>query len=637
MPRVGNSAAGRALVRCCWLVAGTAILLILAPRAEAGLNTLDRTIKVKGSPPYKNLAPETGEPHRVRTGGLAKAKSGRKGRRSSIAYFSQLTDPQIADEMSPLRVEKADPVGGQITAAWRPQEALGSQVFDQVIRSVNANRVSPVPTPRGAEGRARLGFAILTGDQPDNQQFNEVNWYIDVMRGNPIDPFSGKPIDGQNPCGSASPAERAALNARVAGRVYSGVQRYSDYPGRATARYQGFWDPDVGIAGGPYAEFPRYPGLMDRAQERFDPAGIRVPWYGSRGNHDGLIQGNVPANSVLFEALGTGCTKYFPSDEWKPSAIPPGVGAEIFTDPELRAKLLTGGELVPPDPDRRQVSKVEYKALHKGADNDQGYGFVSKRELKASADTASYYSFAPAKRTRFISLDTVAEGGGAAGNLDDPQYRWLDQQLDRWTSVEYRKGKLRRDSGKNKLIVVYGHHTLATMDNPTPDEEAGPCGDPPTPGCDADPRDSKPIHLGEQGPESVERLLRRYPNVILLVTGHTHHNEINAFRGDRPRGFWQVNTSSHIDFPQQSRLLEIVGNRDGTLSIFGTVVDQAAPVKAPRPTDADELSGRELASLSRRLAANDPQRDSVTEGGGTGTFKDRNVELLIKDPRRLAR
>lgn len=609
-------------------------LLALPTRAGAGINTLDRTIKVAGPPPYKELFAETGESYRTRAGGFTAAKPGRRGRRNSIAYFSQLTDPQIADEMSPLRVEKTDPTGGDFTAAWRPQEALGTHVLDQVVRSVNGNRVSPVPTPNG---RARLGFSVLTGDLPDNQQYNEVNWYIDVMRGKPITPFSGQPVSAANPCPTASPAERAALDAKVAALEYTGVQRYENYPGRDPARYEGFWDPDTAPGGGPYEEFPRYPGLMDRAQEPFDAKGIRVPWYSSRGNHDGLIQGNVAANSGLFTTIVTGCNKYFPSDEWDPATIPPDAGAAIFTDPALAGKLLTGGEPVPPDPDRRFVSKVEYKDLHKGEDHSQGFGFVGKGQLSASDGTASYYSHAPARRTRFIALDTVAEGGGANGNLDDPQYRWLERQLDRWTSVEYRNGKLRRDAGKNKLIVLYGHHTLSSMNNPTPDEEAGPCGDPAQPGCDADPRDSRPIHLGAEGPESLERLLQRFPNVILLVTGHTHHNKITSHRDDRGRGFWQVNTASHIDFPQQSRLLEIVGNRDKTLSIFATVVDQAAPVKAPRPTSADKLSGRELASLSRRLAANDPQRDSVTEGGGTGKRRDRNVELLIKNPRRLAR
>ena len=42
---------------------------------------------------------------------------------------------------------------------------------------------------------------------------------------------------------------------------------YDDYPGVPADRYSGFWDPDVAPpGGGPYAAFPRYPGLLERAQ-----------------------------------------------------------------------------------------------------------------------------------------------------------------------------------------------------------------------------------------------------------------------------------------------------------------------------------------------------------------------------------
>lgn len=615
-----------------------ALALSNATPGEAARTTLDRSIKFNGSlGTFRKLVPGPGLRRVLRQDGVGKAKKRRKARRRSMAYFAQLTDPQIVDEASPLRVEKTDPVGGLFTAASRPQEALGTHVLDQIARSVNKNRRSPLTNARK---RAKLGFAILTGDLADNQQLNEVSWYINTLRGSRIEPYSGKPVSASNPCPGATPQERAALNEKVAAKAYVGVQDYDAYPGRDAQRYRGFWDPDTAPDRGPYKKFPRYEGLMDRAQEGFRAKGLNVPWYASRGNHDGLIQGNVPDNISLFDTIALGCSKFFPSDEFDPRKIDPNAGAAIFFDPNL----FTGAEPVPSDPDRRPVSEVEYKQLHSGRDRSQGFGFISRKEEQASNGYASYYSYGPAPKFRFISLDTVAEGGGASGNLDDPQYRWLERQLDRWTPVHYnRKGKLVRDNDPNKLIVVYGHHTLATMDNATPDEDAGPCGNPPSPGCDGDPRNSEPIHLGLKGPESVDELLKRFPNVILAVTGHTHHNRViphfkkgKRFRGKR-NGYWEVNTASHVDFPQQSRLLEVMNNRDGTLSIFGTMVDHAAPIRAPKPGSAAELSSSELASLSRTLAANDPQSKSVTEGGGRGSARDRNVELIIRDPRRLAR
>lgn len=186
--------------------------------------------------------------------------------------------------------------------------------------------------------------------------------------------------------------------------------------------------------------------------------------------------------------------------------------------------------------------------------------------------------------------------------------------------------------------AIGGHQTIATMNNDTPDEAVGPYGDPPQPRSDVDPRNSEPIHLGRSGPASVRSLLLNYPNVVAAVTGHTHHNDIVPHRrkGAR-RGFWEINTASHVDFPQQSRLIELMDNRDGTLSIFGTIVDQAAPPKPPKPGPAGGFSNSALAALSRELAANDPQTIEVTSGGGPGKPNDRNVELILRDPRLLAK
>ena len=91
----------------------------------------------------------------LRRGGSAKAKAKRTEKRRSLLNFVQLTDPQIADEMSPARVDFADPAGGEIKSSWRPQEALGLQVFDSVVRNVNANRASRVKQGNGK--RARTG------------------------------------------------------------------------------------------------------------------------------------------------------------------------------------------------------------------------------------------------------------------------------------------------------------------------------------------------------------------------------------------------------------------------------------------------------------------------------------------------
>ena len=98
-----------------------------------------RRARIHGAPP------SVGAPRR------AARASGR-----SLLFFGQLTDPQIADEMSPARVDFLDPAGGELSSSWRPQEALGLQVFDQIVRNVNANRRSEVARATGKRAQARL-------------------------------------------------------------------------------------------------------------------------------------------------------------------------------------------------------------------------------------------------------------------------------------------------------------------------------------------------------------------------------------------------------------------------------------------------------------------------------------------------
>jgi metallophosphoesterase (TIGR03767 family) len=597
----------------------------LAPAPASAATTLQQTIAPDAGSGYRGLHRAPGEPYVVRRGAGAPVHAARTRSRRSLAFFAQLTDPQIADEMSPARVDFADPAGGEVSAAWRPQEALGLDVFDRTVHAVNANRTSPVAQSNGR--RARLQLALTTGDLTDNQQLNETRWYRTVLDGGRVDPFSGKPISASNACPGATSDAVSRLDADVAARRYTGVQDYEDYATATADRKNGFWDPDTAPAGGAFASFPRYPGLMDAAQRPFTAEGLKVPWYDARGNHDGLVQGNAPASEPLFRSIAVGCLKVFPGPGFDPAPFAGASASQLFRsfgDPAFITQLLAGARQVAPDPDRRFVGKAEFRRLLRTGDHAHGLGYTDRSQLRASKGTASYYAFTRGS-LRFIALDTVAEGGNQSGNLDDPQYRWL-------------AGELQAARRADQLVIVYGHHTMATMDNVLPDEDAKPCTTADEPGCDRDPRLSTPIHRGLAGPQSVRALLDGTPNVVAYVAGHTHENKVDFFAAGGGHGFWQINTASHIDWPEQSREIEVMDNRDGTLSLFGTLLDTAAPVRAP----ASGFTTAKLASLARTLAWNDPQRSTSSGNGGSagdtgrGTRVDRNVELLLRDPRRVA-
>jgi metallophosphoesterase (TIGR03767 family) len=517
---------------------------------------------------------------------LALPRSGRLARRRSLLYFAQLTDFQLADEESPARAEVLDIPGSPFESAWRPQEALEPFTVDEVVRQVNRFGRSPLRNRRTR--RANLALTLTTGDSADNQQVNEVGWVVRLLEGGRLDPNSG--VEG-GVCGALTgPAGEA--------KRYTGVQDDDDVleSGR-------FYDPDR--PSGAFAAWPRHPGLMDRAQQPFEAAGLVRPSYVAFGNHDGTVQGNIHALKALDD-IARGCLKPL-----SVSGIPI-IGA-LATDP-LRAIV------VPPDPARRFADRPTYKALHAtGRQTDaHGFGLVDDDELAASRGAASYYAFSPRRGVRLIAIDTVAEGDrlSSTGNIDDPQFRWLERELKAVT-------------GRDELIVVYGHHPISSLTNPAFDEDAGSCAQRLVfgPGCDLDPRASRPLHRGAD----LQALLLAHPHVVAFVAGHTHENRITAFRRGAG-GFWGIETASEIDWPIQSRLLEIMDNRDGTLSLFGTLIDHGAALATPASgTPAAGFDRGTLAALGRELAYNDPQVG--VEDGAEGRPQDRNVELLVRDPR----
>jgi len=111
-------------------------------------------------------------------------------------------------------------------------------------------------------------------------------------------------------------------------------------------------------------------------------------------------------------------------------------------------------------------------------------------------------------------------------------------------------------------------------------------------------------------------LLLDHSQVICLVSGHSHINRIKAFAyQDEPgKGFWEIQTSSLIDFPQEARILEIFDNGDGTGAIRTFVFNQQAGGQLGKNARASFLSAME-------------------EGfDGIGKKHDRNVDLIFQMP-----
>ncbi len=521
--------------------------------------------------PYRAVEIIDGERHVVRTelGRHDQAES--RGR--PLLCLVHLTDLQLADVQSPTRFEFlnrqfADPRYAEIIPVQRPQEALNAHAIDAMLRTVNA-AVGPVTA-------LAPQFAVTTGDAIDNAQWNEVQAFLALFDGGQVVMNSGGP-------------------------EYQGVQAL-DWPDDV------FWKPDGVGPNGPDLfrtafGFPHWPGLLRRAMQTFTAPGLRMPWLSCFGNHEALTQGVGVMSADLAAAL---------VGDIKPWALPEDFdhdqALELFTHhPEV---FMAGpARHVLADPARRAVTRQEFVAAHFGPTaRPSGHGFTERNRLDGTA-----YYIHDTSAVRFIALDTNCLAGGASGCVDHGQARWLEARLaEVHSSYQDPAGHDVRTHNDDRLVVIFSHHGVESLVHPLT-RHAGP--------------DGQPL----LGGRDVLALLHRYPNVVLWLNGHTHLNAIRPRPDPRDpaRGFWEVTTSSIVDWPCQARLVELV-EAGGQLSIVCTMIDHDSPVR-PKVLAADA----DLAGLHRELAANMPF--AGMDSTRPGTHADRNVELRIAAPFPLAR
>jgi hypothetical protein len=123
--------------------------------------------------------------------------------------------------------------------------------------------------------------------------------------------------------------------------------------------------------------------------------------------------------------------------------------------------------------------------------------------------------------------------------------------------------------------------------------------------------------------------LYQHKNLIAWIAGHVHRHASGMHTREDGSTFLEFTTASHIDWPQQSRVLEIV-KEENAIAIASTVIDHAGHLDW-QGKDLDYLT---MAGISRALSLNDWQRrdDFNPVLARHGNKQDRNVVWRVSDP-----
>ncbi|KQS00239.1 metallophosphoesterase [Williamsia sp. Leaf354] len=407
----------------------------------------------------------------------------------------------------------------------------------------------------------RFDCVVSTGDNTDNHEFVELGWFLTLFSGGTLAQSTGDLTR------------------------YEGVQVWGS---------ELYWQPESAVNDiFKQKGFPQIPGLLASSIKPVTSPGLDTRWYSVFGNHDDSVQGTLPSGIGALDALYTGSIKPdLPLRRTEVARIADAFGNRPADAARMLAAQAVSGPVrtVTPDPRRRPFTPRQYIAEH-FKDRYTGPGPVGHGFARDAAESGiTYYSFEIAPGVVGISMDTTNHAGFTDGSIGQGQLDWMQRLFTR---------------DRTTLFVAFSHHTSDTMELPIPDPE-------------------RPLERRATGPQLID-FFHRFPNVIAWVNGHTHTNKITPHRGPTPaQSFWEINTASHIDFPQNARVIEVCDNADGTLSLFCTLIESAAPYSV----DYSDHSVTGLGSMYREFSYN----DTGYEAKRLGTSVDHNVELLLPKP-----
>jgi metallophosphoesterase (TIGR03768 family) len=431
-----------------------------------------------------------------------------------LSFFS-MSDIHITDKESPAQVPYfgwSGPFGGGglFVSAYSPIMLSTTHVLDAAVKTVNAlHRQTP------------FNFGMVLGDVCNASQFNELRWFIDVMDGKRITPSSGAHL-GADTIEYQKPYQATGLDRSIL--WYEAIGNHDQ-----------FW---MGVG---YPTEKVQNTLVGSAVLNMNP-NVLVP-NASEGM--GMYMGVVDGTTRYGEVIKGGPTKLF--------ATPPTVVA----DPNRRSLTTTASAST--------LSCINYmNEFFNTASFPKGHGF---KQTNLESNSACY-TFEPMTNLplKVIVFDDTCKLIGPSGGPMFYGGGWVDAARYAWLTNELQQGQ-----DASQLMILACHIPIK------PQADLFDTNSAPQQFYVTPKNQSKPQFSAYKTEAQILATLHNYPNLILLMAGHRHMNTVTPQPSPDPAhpeyGFWEVETPSLRDFPQQFRTWEIIRNSDNTISIVTTDVD----------------------------------------------------------------
>ena len=295
---------------------------------------------------------------------------------------------------------------------------------------------------------------------------------------------------------------------------------------------------------------------------------IDIPFYTAIGNHDTMVVGSFPGK--LMKIIHKNMRKKY--------------GFEIITQKDMTELFFDNGFDKMPEYMDGYYSFTPNDYIHcivLNTNNDNWIEGVVDRFLSYKKGYISKVISLQNIFGRKIIFRYILEyffkwmkrqsqeiiGGIPQGTLNRIQFEWMKQEI---------------EENSDKLCLVFSHHGTDSFFSP----------------------------VGNVMPGELRSALCSYDNVIAHIYGHTHKNRITKEECIYGGSYWNINTCSIIEYPQEWRRISIwdSGNGTGILSccMFGHEYNE-----------------------SLDLSMNDPQADNDKHAG---RYEDRDVELKFNIP-----